>query len=192
MSLATDNDLLSLFSGGQFVEEDIEDEVLACFSGGQFGIAVEAGAIITPIPARASPSVTGGGGGGSGLRLKVAASQPWWWEEEQAAPSRRFVMPIPGSPEPWVNSMQGFENQLGTPAQGPAQGPAQAPAYASAYVPTPVSQASKWSFDLKSAVIGGVVGVVGVTVFFVARRAFQAWRESIEESVLDRLEKGDR
>lgn len=61
MPLATDNDLISLFSGGQFNDEPIEDEVMACFTDGQFGSELAAAIVV---PRRRTPRTAAGGGGG--------------------------------------------------------------------------------------------------------------------------------
>ncbi len=72
MPLATDNDLISLFSGGQFNDEPIEDEVMACFTDGQFGSELAA-AIVVP---RRPRTAAGGGGGGWSPRRRGRLIMP--------------------------------------------------------------------------------------------------------------------
>lgn len=92
MPLVTDNDLLSLFAGGQFSDEPVEDEVLACFTDGQFGSELAVAIVVPPRPIPARVAV-GGGGGGSHLAL----SQPLTYYYS----SQPDLVPV--SVDPWAD-----------------------------------------------------------------------------------------
>jgi len=153
----TDVDILAFFAGGQFFEEDVEDEILADFTDGQFGIETA----VVPSPAVPIAASTGGGGGGGRFNFAVPVAQCWKWDEadtEECEPVSWWggekAVEAKKEEDPWAMNKQ---------QQLPIH-----PGLGYTLVDDGLPEPGRW----KTLLVGAAAGIV---LFVVAQWAVKAW-----------------